>query len=129
VDDVEARDGYGYGHGAADDRDRGGGPWWTPRAPVAGPGAAADLTRPVPVREFPPLPGGARRVRTVNVGAVLGGLVLLAVAAWVGAREVTGSAWDWRWSAAGVLLLSGLCVVVAAVVSAVRQRDRSGDPR
>jgi len=89
---------------------------------------AGDLTRPVPVREFPPLPD-ARRVRTVNVGAVLGGLVLLAVAAWVTAREVTGSAWDWRWSAAGVLLLSGLCVVVAAVVSAVRQRDRSGEQR
>lgn len=82
------------------------------------------LTRPVPVREFPPLPADPRRVRTVDVGAVLGGLVLLAVAAWVGAHEVTGRAWDWRWSAAGVLLLSGLCVVVAAVVSAVRQRDR-----
>jgi MFS family permease len=88
-----------------------------------------DLTRPVPVREFPPLPAVAPRVRTVNVGAVLGGLVLLAVAAWVGAHEVTGATWDWRWSAAGVLLASGACVVVAAVVSAVRQRDRGGDQR
>ena len=88
-----------------------------------------DLTRPVGVREFPPLPGDPGRVRTVDVGAVLGGLVLLAVAAWVGTHEVTGRAWDWRWSAAGVLLLSGLCVVVAAVVSAVRQRDRSGEER
>ncbi|NIZ92909.1 hypothetical protein [Kineococcus rubinsiae] len=86
---------------------------------------AEDLTRPVPV----PPPSVPPRPRTVDVGAVLSGLVLLAVAAGVTAREVTGTTWDWRWSAAGVLLLSGLCVVVAAVVAALGQRHRAGGRR
>ena len=86
---------------------------------------AGDRTRPVPV----PAPVTPPRPRTVNVGAVLSGLVLLAVAAGVTAHEVTGTTWDWRWSAAGVLLLAGLSVVVAAVVSAARQDHRPADPR
>ena len=34
--------------------------------------------------------------RTPDVGAVLGGLVLLALAVAVGAHEVLGRSWDWR---------------------------------
>ncbi|NAZ83435.1 hypothetical protein GTR02_16575, partial [Kineococcus sp. R8] len=80
--------------------------------------------RPLPAPSAGPGPAAPQRPRTVDVGAVLSGLVLVAVAAAVTAREVTGTTWDWRWSAAGVLLVAGLCVVVAALVTAVRQHGR-----
>ena len=65
--------------------------------------------------------------RTPDLGAVLGGLVLLALAVAVGAHEVLGRSWDWKWYAAGVLLLSGLAVVTTAVAGSARSR-RDEDP-
>lgn len=52
--------------------------------------------------------------RTPDLGAVLGGLVLVALAVAVAAHEVLGRSWDWTWYAAGVLVLGGLVVVVSA---------------
>ena len=66
--------------------------------------------------------------RTPDLGAVLGGLVLLAVAVAVAAHEVLDRSWDWRWYAAGVLLLSGLGVVTTAVVGAVGGRRAGSRP-
>lgn len=68
---------------------------------------------------------------TPALGAVLGGLVLLAVAVAVGAHELLDRSWDWRWYAAGVLLLSGLAVVATAVAGALAgaHRCRRAGPR
>ncbi|WP_432562418.1 hypothetical protein [Kineococcus sp. SYSU DK003] len=63
--------------------------------------------RPEPVRHGP------------DLGAVLGGLVVLALAAAVAVHEVAGLSWDWRYWAAGILLVAGLAVVTSAVAAAV----------
>ena len=57
--------------------------------------------------------------RGPDVGAVLGGLVLVALAVAVAAHEVLDRSWDWKWYAAGVLLLTGVAVVTTAVVAAL----------
>ena len=61
---------------------------------------------------------------TVEVGAVVWGFVLLAVAAVVGVRAATGVSWPWGWNVAGVLLLGGLATVVASAAGAVRGASR-----
>jgi uncharacterized membrane protein len=66
--------------------------------------------------------------RTPDLGAVLGGLVLLALAVAVTAHEVLDRSWDWKWYAAGVLLVSGLAVVTTAVVGALGTRRDDGQP-
>ncbi|WP_369070330.1 hypothetical protein [Kineococcus terrestris] len=60
-----------------------------------------------------------RRPWTVDVPGVVGATVLLALAAVVGAREVAGVTWDWRWSVTGVLLVAGLAVVLASAATAL----------
>lgn len=77
----------------------------------AGPGAAG---RP-PVRRW-----------TVDVGAVVWGLVLVAVGVAVVARTVFDVSWDWRWSVAGVLVVAGAAVVLTTVVSALRAGSHRG---
>lgn len=68
--------------------------------------------------------------RTPDVGAVLGGLVLVALAVAVASHEVLGRSWDWKWYAAGVLLLAGAAVVGTAVATAVgSRRDDERPPR
>jgi uncharacterized membrane protein len=70
--------------------------------------------------------------RGPDVGAVLGGLVLVALAVAVAAHEVLDRSWDWKWYAAGVLLLTGVAVVTTAVVgalSAARAAPRAEDDR
>jgi uncharacterized membrane protein len=57
--------------------------------------------------------------RGPDVGAVLGGLVLVALAVAVAAHEVLDRSWDWKWYAAGVLLLTGVAVVTTAAVGAL----------
>lgn len=57
--------------------------------------------------------------RGPDVGAVLGGLVLVALAVAVAAHEVLDRSWDWKWYAAGVLLLTGVAVVTTAAVAAL----------
>ncbi|PRY14034.1 hypothetical protein [Kineococcus rhizosphaerae] len=68
-----------------------------------------DVPTPVP----PPTPPSGP-----NLGAVLAGLVLVAVGAAVGLHELFGLAFDWRYWAAGVLVLGGFGVVVSSVVRA-----------
>ncbi|WP_432547739.1 hypothetical protein [Kineococcus sp. SYSU DK004] len=95
-------------------------------------GPAARATAAV---EEPEVPDAApeRRPWTVDVPGVVGATVLLALAAVVGAREVAGVTWDWRWSATGVLLVAGLAVVLASVAAAlagaVRGQRRCGQRR
>lgn len=74
----------------------------------------ADVNGPAggPVRPRPPL--------GPDLGAVLGGLVLVAVAAALALHEVLGTTWDWKFWAAGILVLAGLAVVVSSVVTAAR---------
>ena len=69
-------------------------------------------------------PGPVRRW-TVDVGAVVWGLVLVVTGVAVVAREVFDVSWDWRWSVAGVLVVAGTVVVLTTAVSAVRA-GRSG---
>lgn len=64
---------------------------------------------------------------SVDVGAVVWGLVLVVVGGGIWAREVFGLSWDWRWSAAGVLVVAGVTVVLTTAVSAWRAgRVREG---
>lgn len=72
--------------------------------------------------------------RTPDLGAVLGGLVLVALAVAVTAHEVFDRGWDWKWYAAGVLLLAGVAVVATAVAGALNgpreaARDEDAPPR
>lgn len=55
-----------------------------------------------------------------DLGAVLGGLVLVAAAAAIAAHEVFGTTWDWKYWAAGVLVLAGFLAIVGSVISAAR---------
>jgi hypothetical protein len=66
--------------------------------------------------------------RTPDLGAVLGGLVLVALAVAVAAHEVLDRTWDWRWYAAGVLVLAGLAVVATAVAGALGGRRAGPRP-
>ncbi|WP_432510778.1 hypothetical protein [Kineococcus sp. SYSU DK001] len=63
--------------------------------------------------------------RGPNPGAVLGGLVLVALGAAVAVHELFGLSWDWKYWAAGILLLGGAAVATGSVVSAaLRGADR-----
>jgi hypothetical protein len=55
-------------------------------------------------------------------GAVLGGLVWMAVAAAVAAHQLFGLSWDWKVWAAAILLFAGFAVLVTTVVAAARPR-------
>ena len=70
--------------------------------------------------------GQVRRPGTVDVSAVVGGLAVVAVAVAVAVHEITGQAWDWRWYAAGVLVVAGLAVVAATARAALRERFSGG---
>jgi len=55
-------------------------------------------------------------------GAVLGGLVWLAVAAAIVVHQVLGLSWDWKFWAAGILVVGGFVVLVSTVVAAAGSR-------
>lgn len=68
--------------------------------------------------------GAPVRRWSVDVGAVVWGLVLVVTGAGVLAREVFDVSWDWRWSVAGVLVVAGTVVVLTTAVSALRAGSR-----
>jgi hypothetical protein len=59
--------------------------------------------------------------RGPDLGAVLGGLVLVAVGAAVAVHVLFGLGWDWKVWAAGVLLTAGVGVLLSSAVAALRR--------
>ena len=68
-------------------------------------------------------------VAPVHVPAVVVGLALIAVAVCVGLSEVAEVVLDWRWVAAGVLLLSGAAVLLAVLAAGIRRTLREEEAR
>ena len=64
-----------------------------------------------------------------DLAVVVGGLVLLALAVAVGAHELLGRTWDWKWYAAGVLVAAGLAAAVGSALAGLRQRAASAGRR
>lgn len=69
------------------------------------------------------------RVHGPDLAVVVGGLVLLALAVAVGAHELLGRTWDWKWYAAGVLVAAGLAAAVGSALAGLRQRAASAGRR
>ena len=69
------------------------------------------------------------RVHGPDLAVVVGALVLLALAVAVGAHELLGRTWDWKWYAAGVLVAAGLAAAAGSALAGLRQRAASAGRR